>query len=182
MRRSGEALNKSRHASYLHIFRLIARKLLEIHQVFLRRFHTIKRKICLRNPHTRFNQHFPGNSEIKQENGTESYPRRFFITKFVRATPRRATCCSLTAAYPQCIKESAEYKSVFSQFCVPAINAQNLNSAVTSSLKHRPKSSASTSSAAIIFAVPTTCSPTVIVTNPSSSPCATGADTSVERL
>ena len=36
-----EALNKSRHASYLHIFRLIARKLLEIHQVFLRHFHTI---------------------------------------------------------------------------------------------------------------------------------------------
>ena len=27
-----EALNKSRHTSYLHIFRLIARKLLEIHQ------------------------------------------------------------------------------------------------------------------------------------------------------
>ena len=54
-----EALNKSRHASYLHIFRLIARKLLEIHQVFLRRFHTIKRKICLRNLHTRFNQRFP---------------------------------------------------------------------------------------------------------------------------
>ena len=36
-----EALNKSRHASCLHIFRLIARKLLEIHQVFLRHFHTI---------------------------------------------------------------------------------------------------------------------------------------------
>ena len=36
-----EALNKSRHASYLHIFRWIARKLLEIHQVFLRHFHTI---------------------------------------------------------------------------------------------------------------------------------------------
>ena len=53
-----EALNKSRHASCLHIFRLIARKLLEIHQVFLRRFHTIKRKICLRNLHTRFNQCF----------------------------------------------------------------------------------------------------------------------------
>ena len=35
-----EALNKSRHASCLHIFRLIARK------------------ICLRNLHTRFNQHF----------------------------------------------------------------------------------------------------------------------------
>ena len=53
-----EALNKSRHAPCLHIFCLIARKLLEIHQVFLRRFHTIKRKICLRNLHTRFNQHF----------------------------------------------------------------------------------------------------------------------------
>ena len=53
-----EALNKSWHASYLHIFRLIARKLLEIHQVFLRRFHTILQKICLRNLHTRFNQHF----------------------------------------------------------------------------------------------------------------------------
>ena len=37
----GEALNKSRHASCLHIFRHIARKLLEIHQVFLRHFHTI---------------------------------------------------------------------------------------------------------------------------------------------
>ncbi len=36
-----EALNKSRHASYLHIFRLIARKLLEIHQVFLRHFRAI---------------------------------------------------------------------------------------------------------------------------------------------
>ena len=36
-----EALNKSRHASCLHIFRNPARKLLEIHQVFLRRFHTI---------------------------------------------------------------------------------------------------------------------------------------------
>ena len=53
-----EALNKSRHAPCLHIFCLIARKLLEIHQVFLRSFHTIKRKICLRNLHTRFNQHF----------------------------------------------------------------------------------------------------------------------------
>ena len=53
-----EALNKSRHASCLHIFRLIARKLLEIHQVFLRHFHTINRKICLRNLHTRFNQRF----------------------------------------------------------------------------------------------------------------------------
>ncbi len=48
-----EALNKSRHAPCLHIFCLTARKLLEIHQVFLRRFHTIKRKICLRNLHTR---------------------------------------------------------------------------------------------------------------------------------
>ena len=38
---------------------MIARKLLEIHQVFLRRFHTINRKICLHNLHTRFNQHFP---------------------------------------------------------------------------------------------------------------------------
>ncbi len=38
---SREALNKSRHTSCLHIFRLIARKLLEIHQVFLRHFHTI---------------------------------------------------------------------------------------------------------------------------------------------
>ncbi len=38
---SREVLNKSRHASCLHIFRLIARKLLEIHQVFLRHFHTI---------------------------------------------------------------------------------------------------------------------------------------------
>ncbi len=36
-----EALNKSRHAYYLHIFRLIARKLLEIHQVFLRHFRAI---------------------------------------------------------------------------------------------------------------------------------------------
>ncbi len=36
-----EALNKSRHASYLLIFRHIARKLLEIHQVFLRHFRTI---------------------------------------------------------------------------------------------------------------------------------------------
>ena len=36
-----EALNKSRHASCLHIFRHFARKLLEIHQVFLRHFHTI---------------------------------------------------------------------------------------------------------------------------------------------
>ena len=53
-----EALNKSQHASCLHIFRLIARKLLEIHQVFLRHFHTINRKICLRNLHTRFNQRF----------------------------------------------------------------------------------------------------------------------------
>ena len=35
-----EALNKSRHASYLHIFRLIARK------------------ICLRNLHIGFNQRF----------------------------------------------------------------------------------------------------------------------------
>ena len=54
-----EALNKSRHAPCLHIFRLIARKLLEIHQVFLRLFHAIRQKICLRNLHTRFNQHFP---------------------------------------------------------------------------------------------------------------------------
>ena len=59
-----EALNKSRHTSCLHIFRLIARKLLEIHQVFLRHFHTITgggfrlRKICLCDLHTRFNQHF----------------------------------------------------------------------------------------------------------------------------
>ncbi len=36
-----EVLIKSRHASCLLIFRLIARKLLEIHQVFLRHFHTI---------------------------------------------------------------------------------------------------------------------------------------------
>ena len=36
-----KALNKSRHASYLHIFHHIARKLLEIHQVFLRHFHAI---------------------------------------------------------------------------------------------------------------------------------------------
>ena len=36
-----EALNKSRHASCLHIFRHIARKLLEIHQVFLRHFRAI---------------------------------------------------------------------------------------------------------------------------------------------
>ena len=36
-----EALNKSRHASCLHIFRRFARKLLEIHQVFLRHFHAI---------------------------------------------------------------------------------------------------------------------------------------------
>ena len=36
-----EALNKSRHASYLHIFHHIARKLLEIHQVFLRHFRAI---------------------------------------------------------------------------------------------------------------------------------------------
>ena len=36
-----EALNKSRHASCLLIFHHIARKLLEIHQVFLRHFHTI---------------------------------------------------------------------------------------------------------------------------------------------
>ena len=36
-----EALNKSWYASCLHIFRYIARKLLEIHQVFLRHFHTI---------------------------------------------------------------------------------------------------------------------------------------------
>ncbi len=48
----------------MHIFRLIARKLLEIHQVFLRRFHTIKRKICLRDLHTRFNQFFPKNGGI----------------------------------------------------------------------------------------------------------------------
>ena len=62
-----EALNKSRHASCLHIFRRIARKLLEIHQVFLRRFHTIKRKICLRNLHTRFNQHFHRNAKKSQK-------------------------------------------------------------------------------------------------------------------
>ena len=62
-----EALNKSRHASYLHIFRLIARKLLEIHQVFLRHFRAIRRKICLRNLHTRFNQHFLN----------IAYPRKF---------------------------------------------------------------------------------------------------------
>ena len=36
-----KALNKSRHASCLHIFRRFARKLLEIHQVFLRHFHAI---------------------------------------------------------------------------------------------------------------------------------------------
>ena len=48
----------------MHIFRFIARKLLEIHQVFLRRFHTIKRKICLRDLHTRFNQFFPKNGGI----------------------------------------------------------------------------------------------------------------------
>ncbi len=36
-----EALNKSRHASCLLIFRHLARKLLEIHQVFLRHFHAI---------------------------------------------------------------------------------------------------------------------------------------------
>ena len=59
-----EALNKSRHASCLHIFRLIARKLLEIHQVFLRHFHAIGRKICLRNLHTRFNQHFLRNNAL----------------------------------------------------------------------------------------------------------------------
>ena len=53
-----EALNKPWHASYLHIFRHIARKFLEIHQVFLRRFRAFWRKICLRNLHTRFNQCF----------------------------------------------------------------------------------------------------------------------------
>ena len=57
--KSWEVLNKSQYASCLHIFRLIARKLLEIHQVFLRRFHTILRKICLRNLHIGFNQRFP---------------------------------------------------------------------------------------------------------------------------
>ena len=36
-----EALDKSWHASCLHIFRHFARKLLEIHQVFLRHFHAI---------------------------------------------------------------------------------------------------------------------------------------------
>ena len=36
-----EVLNKSRHASCLLIFRHLARKLLEIHQVFLRHFRAI---------------------------------------------------------------------------------------------------------------------------------------------
>ncbi len=44
----------------------LARKLLEIHQVFLRRFHTIKRKICLRNLHTRFNQRFLKNDTLQK--------------------------------------------------------------------------------------------------------------------
>ena len=64
-----QALNKSQHASCLHIFCLIARKLLETHQVFLRRFHTIKPKICLRNLHTRFNQRFPKTTRARRAFG-----------------------------------------------------------------------------------------------------------------
>ena len=79
-----EALNKSWHASCLHIFRHFARKLLEIHQVFLRHFHTILgaasawRKICLRNLHTRFNQYFLKNNHKKavKRNSTRRMRRR----------------------------------------------------------------------------------------------------------
>jgi len=86
MPRTKELLNKSRHASCLHIFRWIARKFLEIHQVFLRRFHAITgggfrlRKICLRNLHTRFNQCFLKMHGIRFLFGTFYILSRFFRT------------------------------------------------------------------------------------------------------
>ena len=86
-----EALNKSRHASCLHIFRNLARKLLEIHQVFLRRFHTSKRKICLRNLHTRFNQHFPRTVPAALSHQPSSYRLSLHYNRIRRRQP----CMSL---------------------------------------------------------------------------------------
>ena len=92
-----EALNKSRHASCLHIFRNLARKLLEIHQVFLRRFHTITgggfrlRKICLRNLHTRFNQHFPRTVPAALSRQPSSYRLSLHYNRIRRRQP----CMSL---------------------------------------------------------------------------------------
>ncbi len=81
---------RTRRAPCLHIFCLIARKLLEIHQVFLRRFHTIKRKICLRNLHTRFNQHFLKSRRIAI---ISHLPRGFQSALPSTTPPKRRTSC-----------------------------------------------------------------------------------------
>ena len=59
-----EALNKSRHAYYLHIFRL---KYIKYSCVtFVQSWGGFRlRKICLRNLHTRFNQHSIITREMK---------------------------------------------------------------------------------------------------------------------
>ena len=103
-RKSRDALNKSRHASCLHIFRRIARKLLEIHQVFLRRFHTILRKICLRNLHARFNQHVPGKVQIRTAGA-----RR------VLAAPKRAKRRQAAASPQSAARTAARAPSSFQQ-------------------------------------------------------------------